>query len=206
MVLAVTGAGGTRLAGGVLTALVADERVSHVDLMVSANGRKLIAHERGVVESVDPVELLLGQQSEKVSFWDPDVEVTGPPSSGSYRFWGMIVLPCAVGAASRIAQGLANTLIERAADVCLKERRPLILCVRETPLNLIHLRNLVQLTEAGAVVYPMIPTYYNVPRSLEQMDEEFVSRLLGFIGLDQTDHYEWADPSGTAAHRERVQP
>ena len=96
-------------------------------------------------------------------------------------------------------------MIERAADVCLKERRPLILCVRETPLNLIHLRNLVQLTEAGAVVYPMIPTYYNMPRSLEQMDEEFVSRLLGFIGLDQTDHYEWADPSGTDAHRERVQ-
>ncbi|GAA3614791.1 hypothetical protein GCM10022419_120020 [Nonomuraea rosea] len=116
----------------------------------------------------------------------------------------MIVLPCALGAAGRIAQGAANTLIERAADVCLKERRPLVLCIRETPFNLIHLRNMTQVTEAGAVVYPMIPTYYNVPQSIEQMDEEFVSRLLGFVGLHQSDYYEWAGPSGTAAHHDRI--
>ncbi|GAA2211712.1 hypothetical protein GCM10009850_071720 [Nonomuraea monospora] len=81
-----------------------------------------------------------------------------------------------------------------------------MLCVRETPFNLIHLRNMVQLTEAGAVVYPMIPTYYNVPQSVEQMDEEFVSRLLGFVGLDQeqADYYEWPGPHGTAAHRDRA--
>ncbi|SDM11765.1 4-hydroxy-3-polyprenylbenzoate decarboxylase [Geodermatophilus siccatus] len=205
VILAVTGAGGTRLAGSLLSALVADERVSHVDLLVSANGRRLMAHEHGASERDDPVGLLLGQRSEKVSVWDPETDVAAPPSSGSYRSWGMLVLPCAMGAAGRIAHGLANTLIERAADVCLKERRPLVLCTRETPLNLIHLRNLVQLTEAGAVVYPMIPTYYNVPQDLQQMDEEFVSRLLGFIGLDRTEYYEWKDPGGTAASRDRVQ-
>jgi 4-hydroxy-3-polyprenylbenzoate decarboxylase len=204
VVLAVTGAGGTRLAGGLLSKLVDDGRVSHVDLMVSANGRKLVAFEHGADENADPVEVLLGQRSEKVSVWDPEVDVAGPPSSGSYRFWGMIVLPCALGAAARIAQGVANTLIERAADVCLKERRQLILCIRETPLNLIHLRNMVQLTEAGAVIYPMIPTYYNVPQNLQQMDEEFVLRLLGFVGLDQSDYYEWAHPSGSAAHDDHV--
>ena len=116
----------------------------------------------------------------------------------------MIILPCALGAAARIAHGTANTLLERGADVCLKERRRLVLCIRETPLNLIHLRNLVQLTEAGAVVYPMIPTYYNVPQNLKQMDEEFVLRLLGFIGLDQTDYYEWKDSSGTPALHDHV--
>ena len=170
---------------------MADERVSHVDLMVSANGRKLIAFEQGVAENADPVEVLMGGQSEKVSLWDPDVDVAGPPASGSYRFWGMIVLPCAVGAAARIAQGAANTLLERAADVCLKERRTLVLCIRETPLNLIHLRNMVQLTEAGAVVYPMVPSYYTVPKNLQEMDEGFVLRLLGFVGLDQPDTFEW---------------
>jgi len=191
IVVAVTGAGGTRLAGRFLRKLVIDERVGHVDLMVSANARKIIAFEQGVSEDDDPVRVLLGGESEKVASWDPDVDAAGPGSSGSYHFWGMVVVPCAMGAASRIAHGMANTLIERAADVCLKERRSLILCIRETPLNLIHLRNLVQLTEAGAVVYPMTPQYYTVPESLEEMDEGFALRLLGFIGLTQPGVEEW---------------
>jgi 4-hydroxy-3-polyprenylbenzoate decarboxylase len=210
VVVAVTGAGGTRLAGVLLAKLVADERVEHVDVMVSANGRKLVAFENGVDESADAVGLLLRQQPgaalpDKVSVWNPEEDQAGPPSSGSYRFTDMIILPCALGAAARIAHGIANTLLERAADVCLKERRRLVLCIRETPLNLIHLRNLVQLTEAGAVVYPMIPTYYNVPQNLQQMDEEFVLRLLGFVGLDQTDYYEWSSTDGTAALHDHVQ-
>jgi flavin prenyltransferase len=204
IVVGVTGAGGTRLAGVLLNKLVDDERVHHVDVMVSANGRKLVAFEHGCDETADVVPLLLGRESDKVSVWNPEVDQAGPPSSGSYRFTDMIVLPCALGAAARIAHGTANTLLERAADVCLKERRRLVLCIRETPLNLIHLRNLVQLTEAGAVVYPMIPTYYNVPQNLQQMDEEFVLRLLGFVGLDQTDYYEWKDTSGTPALHDHV--
>jgi flavin prenyltransferase len=210
IVVAVTGAGGTRLAGGFLKKLVADDRVAHVDLLVSANGRKLLAFEHGCAEDADPLDVLLGGPSEdipagKISVWDPEVDQAGPPSSGSYRFTDMIILPCALGAAARIAHGTANTLIERSADVCLKERRQLVLCVRETPWNLIHLRNMVQLTEAGAVVYPMIPSYYNVPQNLQQMDEEFVLRLLGFLGLDQTDYYEWKDPSGTPALHDHVE-
>jgi flavin prenyltransferase len=204
IVVGVTGAGGTRLAGVLLKKLVDDERVHHVDVMVSANGRKLVAFEHGCDETADVVPLLLGRESDKVSVWNPEVDQAGPPSSGSYRFTDMIVLPCALGAAARIAHGTANTLLERAADVCLKERRRLVLCIRETPLNLIHLRNLVQLTEAGAVVYPMIPTYYNVPQNLKQMDEEFVLRLLGFVGLNQTDYYEWKDTSGTPALHDHV--
>ena len=208
VVVGVTGAGGTRLAGVLLNKLVDDERVGHVDVMVSANGRKLIAFENGADDNADPVALLLGRQDgvrpDKLSVYDPEVDQAGPPSSGSYRFTDMIILPCALGAAARIAHGIANTLLERGADVCLKERRRLVLCIRETPLNLIHLRNLVQLTEAGAVVYPMIPTYYNVPQNLKQMDEEFVLRLLGFIGLDQTDYYEWKDTSGTSALHDHV--
>ena len=164
--------------------------------MVSANARKLMAFEHGVAETADPVEVLLGRRSEKVALWDPDVDAAGPGSSGSYRSWGMVVLPCAMGAASRIAHGIANTLIERAADVCLKERRPLVLCIRESPLNLIHLRNLVQLAEAGAVVYPMSPQYHTVPKNLEEMDEGFVHRLLGFVGLHQEGFPGWQGVHG----------
>ena len=201
--MAVTGAGGTRMARYVLSALVRDERVAHVDLLVSSAGRKLIAHEFGGSPGDDPVERLLGAAAPStVSFWDPEEDIAAPPSSGSYPSWGMLVVPCALGVVGRIAQGQANTLVERAADVCLKERRPLVLCVRETPFNLIHLRNMTQVTEAGAVVYPMIPTYYNVPETVGQMYEEFTSRLLGFIGLDQTDYYVW-DGRETDAHRER---
>jgi flavin prenyltransferase len=201
--MAVTGAGGTPAARHVLSSLVRDDRVAHVDLMVSATGRKLIAHELGGPESGDPAECLLGTTSAKVSAWDPDRDMACPLSSGSYPSWGMVVVPCALGALARIAQGQASTLIERAADVCLKERRPLVLCVRETPFNLINLRNMTQVTEAGAVVYPMIPTYYNVPETVKQMFEEFAARLLGFIGLDQTDYYTWGGEA-TAAYRDRA--
>jgi 4-hydroxy-3-polyprenylbenzoate decarboxylase len=206
IVVAVTGAGGTRLAGGFLRKLVADERVGHVDLMVSANARKIMAFEQGGSETDDPAEVLLGGPSDKVAVWDPDVDAAGPGSSGSYHFWGMVIVPCAMGAASRIAHGVANSLVERAADVCLKERRSLILCIRETPLNLIHLRNLVQLTEAGAVVYPMTPQYYTVPKTLAEMDEGFALRLLGFIGLQQEGVEEWRGVHGSTdgQHAPRV--
>ncbi|MFD7709143.1 UbiX family flavin prenyltransferase [Streptomyces sp. NPDC059785] len=203
VILAVTGAGGTRLAGRVLRALADDDRVGHVDLLVSANGRRLLAHEQGGDPADDPQRLLLGEPSPKVHALHPEKDFATSPASGSYRTWGMVVLPCAMGVMSRIAQGQSDTLVERAADVCLKERRPLVLCVRETPFNLIHLRNMTQVTEAGAVVYPMIPTYYNVPRTVEEMDEEFAARVLGFTGLDRGDHYEWQD-GGTPAYQERA--
>lgn len=200
--LAVTGAGGTRIARFVLESLVKDDRVGQVDLMVSAAGRKVIAHETGRNGVGDAVELLLGGPAQKVVAWDPE-DLAGGPTSGSYPSWGMLLVPCALGVVGRIAAGTANTLIERAADVTLKERRALLLCVRETPFNLIHLRNMTQVTEAGATVYPMIPTFYNVPNSVDQIYEEFTARLLGFIGLPQSDDYTYSGDK-TPAHRDRL--
>jgi 4-hydroxy-3-polyprenylbenzoate decarboxylase len=199
--LAVTGAGGTRIARFVLEALVNDDRVGQVDLIVSAAGRQLIAHETGLDGVGEAVELLLGAPAPKVVAWDPD-DLAGGPTSGSYPSWGMVVVPCALGVVGRVAHGTANTLIERAADVALKERRPLVLCVRETPFSLIHLRNMTQVTEAGATVYPMIPTFYNAPQSVDHIHEEFTARLLGFIGLPQSDYYTYSG-SKTPAHRDR---
>ncbi|MER6975656.1 UbiX family flavin prenyltransferase [Streptomyces carpinensis] len=198
--LAVTGAGGTRMARFVLEALVKDERVAQVDLMVSQAGRQLIAHETGRDASGPAADLVLGAPAmDKVVAWDPE-DLTGGPTSGSYPSWGMLVVPCALGVAGRIANGMANTLIERAADVMLKERRPLVLCVRETPFNLIHLRNLTQVAEAGGTVYPMIPTYYNIPQTVDQFYEEFTVRLLSFIGLPQTDYYAYSGVESPAHH------
>jgi 4-hydroxy-3-polyprenylbenzoate decarboxylase len=103
----------------------------------------------------------------------------------------MVVLPCSMGTLASIANGLASNLIHRAADVCLKERRPLILCVRETPFNRIHLRNMQLAAEAGATIFPAIPTLYNHPRSTAEMARQFVDRVLAHIGLPQPGAYQW---------------
>jgi 4-hydroxy-3-polyprenylbenzoate decarboxylase len=200
--VAVTGAGGTGASKRLLAALQEDDRVTHVDLLVSANGRKLAALEFGTQEDPESVAQALGAISPKVRMLDP-TDLAGPVGSGSYPYDAMVILPCAAGVLGRIAQGLAQDLIERAADVALKERRRLVLCLRETPLNLIHLRNMVAVTEAGAIVYPMIPTYYNVPQTLGELQDELVERVLQLLDLQRTDRYRW-DGSSTPARREHT--
>jgi 4-hydroxy-3-polyprenylbenzoate decarboxylase len=96
-----------------------------------------------------------------------------------------------MGTLAGIAHGLASNLIERAADVCLKERRPLILCVRETPLNLIHIRNMAAATEAGATIFPVIPSFYNHPQTVEDIARNYVHRVLQHMGLPQPEAFQW---------------
>ena len=120
-----------------------------------------------------------------------DADIGAAIASGSYPSNGMIVLPCSMGTLAAIANGLANSLIARAADVTLKERRPLILCVRETPFNRIHLRNMTLAAEAGAVIFPCIPAFYNKPTDSTEMARQFVYRVLAHIGLPQPGAYVW---------------
>jgi 4-hydroxy-3-polyprenylbenzoate decarboxylase len=103
----------------------------------------------------------------------------------------MVIIPCSVGTLGRIASGSASHLIERAADVTLKERRALVLCIRETPLNKIHLRNMSVAADAGATIFPLIPTFYNQPAGADAMAHEFSNRVLAHIGLPQPDAYRW---------------
>ncbi|MEV5474808.1 UbiX family flavin prenyltransferase [Streptomyces sp. NPDC052207] len=201
--VAVTGAGGTGVAKRLLAALQRDDRIGHIDLLVSVNGRKLVAFEFQTSEDPDAVVQALEATSPKVRLLDP-ADMAGPVTSGSYPNDMMIILPCAAGVLGRIAQGQAEDLIERAADVALKQRRTLVLCLRETPLNLIQLRNMVAVTEAGATVFPMIPTYYNMPETLGQLQDEFVERVMQFLNLPRTDRYQW-DGSDTTARREHAQ-
>jgi flavin prenyltransferase len=118
-------------------------------------------------------------------------DIGAPVASGSYPSDGMIILPCSVGTLAGIANGLAENLIERAADVCLKERRPLVVCVRETPFNKIHLRNMTLAADAGATIFPVIPAFYNKPVDSAEMARQFVCRVLAHVGLPQSDAYVW---------------
>ena len=131
----------------------------------------------------------------------PNIKLLGsknyftPPASGSYRHDGMVIVPCSMGSAGRIAQGISDDLLTRSADVCLKEGRKLILVPREMPWNLIMLRNLTQLAEAGATIMPACPAWYHQPKTLEDLADTVVSRILQNLGIDQSLMKEWmVDP------------
>ncbi len=193
--LAMTGASGSVFAAEMLRALAADERVGRVDFVVSDAALRVLAEEMQVAGRTALVERLLGERAGglgKVT-QHADADVGASIASGSCPTDAMVVLPCSMGTLAGIAHGMAANLIQRAADVCLKERRPLVLCVRETPFNLIHLRNMVAVAEAGGTVYPVMPTFYNLPRSTEEMVRAYVQRVLGFLGLRQDGAFEWGE-------------
>jgi len=188
--LAVTGASGSLFAREMLRALEADERVGCVNFIASDSGLRVMAEELGTGGRNDLVRQLLGCEPRKTHLQN-NQDIGANIASGSYPTDAMIVLPCSMGTLAKIAQGLASRLIHRAADVCLKERIPLVLCVRETPLNRIHLRNMTLAAEAGASIYPVIPTFYNRPESLDEIARNYVHRVLKHIGLPQKGAYVW---------------
>lgn len=120
-------------------------------------------------------------------------DFTAPLASGSFRVRAMVVIPCSMGSLGAIAQGVPRNLIHRAAEVCLKERRPLLLVVRETPLSLIHLRNLTRAAEAGATIFPAMPGFYHRPRSLAEMARNFAGRVLDHLGLEHDLTRRWGE-------------
>jgi 4-hydroxy-3-polyprenylbenzoate decarboxylase len=197
LTLAVTGASGSILAIEMLQALEADGRVSRVHLVVSPSALRVFAEEAGITGRNMLVERLLGHVSTKITLL-PHEDIGASIASGSYPVDAMVILPCSMGTLAGIAHGLAGNLIERAADVCLKERRRLVLCVRETPLNLIHLRNMAAVTEAGGTIFPVIPSFYNHPQTMEQAARNYVHRVLQHIGLAQPGAYRWGAEDAAA--------
>ena len=190
LTLAVTGASGSIYAMQMLQALETDSRVERVHLVVSPSALRVLAEESDLRGRNSLVEKLLGRTSTKIQQLAHE-DIGAPIASGSYPCDAMIILPCSMGTLAGIAHGLAANLIERAADVHLKERRPLLLCIRETPLNLIHIRNMAAATEAGAVIFPCIPTFYNQPQDTAAMAQNFVHRVLQHIGLPQPGAFQW---------------
>ena len=190
LTVALTGASGAIFGRELLRALEADERVARVHFVASENSLRVLAEELAVGGRNGLLEKLLGVVAKK-TVQHSDADIGAAIASGGYPSNGMIVLPCSMGTLAAIANGLANGLIARAADVTLKERRPLILCVRETTFNRIHLRNMTLAAEAGAVIFPVIPAFYNKPTDSTEMARQFVCRVLAHIGLRQAGAYVW---------------
>jgi 4-hydroxy-3-polyprenylbenzoate decarboxylase len=194
LTVAVTGASGPIFCQHLLRALDLDPQVTHVNFIASENSLRVMAEELEIRGRNELAAKLLGKTSTKVQQL-AESDIGAGPASGSYPSDAMIILPCSMGTLASIANGLASNLIERAADVSLKERRPLILCIRETPFNKIHLRNMSLAADAGAVIFPVIPTFYNRPMDAAEMAEQFVCRVLAHIGLPQKGAYVWKGPS-----------
>jgi len=190
LTVAITGASGAVLCQELLRALESDDRIERIQFVASENSLRVIAEELGVSGRTGLLEKLLGTSPKKITE-NSDSDIGGSIASGSYPSGGMIILPCSMGTLATIANGLANSLITRAADVTLKERRPLLLCVRETPFNRIHLRNMSLVAEAGATVFPVMPAFYNKPADSTEMARQFAFRVLAHIGLSQPGAYVW---------------
>jgi len=190
LTVAITGASGAILGRELLRALEADDRVVRVHFVASENSLRVLAEELDISGRSNLLEKLLGGTPVK-TVQHADADIGAPVASGSHPSNGMVILPCSMGTLAAIALGLADSLIARAADVTLKERRPLILCVRETPFNRIHLRNMTLAAEAGATIFPCIPAFYNHPAGTEEMARQFAYRVLAHVGLPQAGVYVW---------------
>ena len=180
VVLAITGASGAPY-GVRLLEVLATHRVP-TWLLVSSHGWRLLEQECGI-EGEPALRAATGGDWQSVTAFD-DKDRGARPASGSARTAGMVICPCSMGTVSAVAHGSSRSLIERAADVALKERRPLILVPRESPLSLVHLRNLVSATEAGAVVLPAAPGFYHRPTQVAEMVDFVVQRVIDHLGLE----------------------
>ncbi len=190
--VAATGASGALFTRALLRVTEQDQRIKTVNFIASDNALRVFAEELGIKGRSDLVQKLTGGKPKKIQQQNND-DIGANVASGSYPTSAMIILPCSMGTLAGIAHGLARNLIERAADVCLKEKRPLVLCVRETPLNRVHIRNMDWAAEAGATIYPLIPTFYDRPANIDAMAHQFACRVLAFVGLPQEDAFRWGE-------------
>ncbi len=179
-VLAVTGASGGPYAVRLLEVL-ARAKVP-LWLIISRHGWRLLEMETGIASDAELRRATGGDWSSITAFDDADRGAL--PASGSARSAGMVICPCSMGTVAAIAHGTSRSLIERAADVALKERRPLILVPRETPLSLVHLRNLTAAAEAGATIVPAAPGFYHRPSLVEHLVDFIVQRVLDHMGVE----------------------
>lgn len=178
IIVAITGASGAIYARQTLELLLASNSVERIALILSDHAEDVIAAEREQLPESERIERYANN------------DMWASPASGSARWDAMVVVPASMGTVARIAQGVSRTLIERAADVMLKERRRLIVVVRETPYSLIHLRNMTTLTEAGAIILPASPSFYSHPQTITEAALTVVERIIAHLGINAP-HYEW---------------
>jgi 4-hydroxy-3-polyprenylbenzoate decarboxylase len=175
-----------------LQLLEADARVEKIHLVISGSGLKLLRDELDldVSKSAQIASALADSPTHKTEYL-LDSDIGASIASGSYSVQGMVVIPCTTGCLAQIAGGISDTLIERAADVCLKQGVKLILAVRDAPFNRIHLENMLRAQAAGAVIFPIIPTFYDRPRTLDDLVAQFCCRVLALLDLEQAAQFAW---------------
>lgn len=178
VVVGVTGASGAPYA----LALLRNLEGHHVDLVVSDDARKVIRHEMD--GDVAAFEALAS------AVWAND-DTAAPPASGSYRFDAMVVIPCSLGTLGKIAWGISDNLITRAATVCLKEKRTLVLVPRETPLAANHIENMLRLANQGVVVLPAMPAFYHGPKTVDDLVHFVVGKVLDQLGIEHALFRRW---------------
>ena len=188
----VTGASGAVLAQKALELLEEDPRVGRVHLVVTEAGQRLFAEELNI-PSGDWKQLpgrILQRPTAKIDVLS-NRDVGASIASGSYAVDAMIVIPCSMGTLGAIANGISDDLVSRAADVMLKEVRKLVLCVRDTPFNRVHLENMLRAQQAGAIIMPAVPAFYHHPKTIEDLVTQYICRVLAQIGLPQEQMYRW---------------
>lgn len=192
IVVAITGASGSRFGLRTIAALLdAGQRVS---LLISPSGKKVLQYETGYEWNGDSstIATVLQQQfhSDHIDYYEHD-DLFAPLASGSSAADAMVLVPCSMGSVGRIAAGLSSNLIERVADVVMKERRKLIVVARETPLSTIHLENLLRLSRAGATILPAMPAYYQRPENLDDIDDFLAGKILDSLGVPHSLFTRW---------------
>ena len=202
IILGVTGASGALCARAIVRILDADTRVERVHFVVTPSGMRVLTDELGI-RATEPRRLpaaLAGSEAAKFEA-HRNTDIGASIASGSYTVDGMVVLPCSVNTLGKIAGGLADDLVGRAADVCLKEGRRLVLCVRETPLSRIHLENMLKAQQAGAIVMPVVPAFYAGAKTVEDLATQYVCRVLAHLDLPQEGQFRWQGQAQAAAGR-----
>jgi flavin prenyltransferase len=189
--LAITGASGAGYAVRLLRAL--NDAAVPVRLIVSETGRRLLAEELHITDEAG-LRAATGDWTHVIAYADTDRGAT--PASGSAPSQGMVICPCSMGTLASIAQGTTRSLVERAADVVLKERRPLVVVPRETPYSVIHLENMLRLSRAGAIVLPASPGFYHRPTTIEELIDFIVGRILSHLGVGHGLGPRWQSGEG----------
>ena len=196
-VVGVTGASGALCARSFLRELLGHPEVERVHVVLSHFSLQTINVELGAKakDEAEGLRAILegGGPPEKVVLHRSG-DMAAAVSSGSYPTDGMVVVPCSGGTLAAIANGASTNLLHRAAEVTLKERRPLVLAFRETPLSLVHAENIVRATRAGAVVFPLTPSFYNRPQGIEEMVEQFTARIFDLLRLPHALGKRWGTP------------
>jgi flavin prenyltransferase len=192
IVLGVTGASGAICARQCLQMLEADKRVGKIHLVVSGSGLKVLREELDLeVSRSAAIASLLARRATRKTVYLLDSDIGASIASGSYGVDGMVIIPCSTGCLAQIAHGISSTLIERAADVCLKEGRKLILALRDTPLSRVHLENMLRAQAAGAMIFPVMPSFYHRPQTIDDLVAQFCCRVLAHLGLEQARQFRW---------------